>query len=105
MTNKQRLSATVEGEFLAAGRAAVTEGRAESLSAWVNDALRRQGDHDRRMRALDGFLDSYEAEHGEISDQEMEASNRRARSRAVVVRAPPAKKPGGTSKRRKQGVA
>jgi len=37
----------------------------------VNDALRRQADHDRRMRALDDFLDAYEAEHGEITEDEV----------------------------------
>lgn len=86
MTIRARLSATVEAELLAAGRAAVAEGRAESLSAWVSDALRLQVDHDRRMRALDDFLDAYEAEHGEITAEEVEAASRWARGRAVVVR-------------------
>ena len=61
MTQRERLSATVEAELLAAGRAAVAEGRAESVSAWVNDALRLKADHDRRLRALDDFLAAYEA--------------------------------------------
>ena len=89
--SKARLSATVESELLAAGREAVSEGRAGSLSAWVNDALRRQSEHDRRMRALGAFVAAYEAEHGDISDEETEAAARHARGRAVVVRgAPPA---------------
>ena len=53
---RERLSATVESELLEAGRQAVAEGRAESVSAWVNDALRLKADHDRRMRALDEFI-------------------------------------------------
>jgi len=88
MTPRERLSATVEADLLVAGRAAVAEGLAESLSAWVNGALRRQADHDRRMKALDEFLDAYEAEHGEITEREMQAATHRARARAVVVRAP-----------------
>lgn len=88
MTARERLSATVEADLLTAGRAAVAEGRAESLSAWVNGALRRQAEHDRRMQALDAFLDGYEAEHGEITEQEMQAATHRARARAVVVRGP-----------------
>jgi hypothetical protein len=88
MSVRERLSATVEAELLEAGRAAVADGRAESLSAWVNAALRRQADHDRRMKALDSFLDSYEAEHGAITEDEMQAATRRARTRAVVVRGP-----------------
>ncbi len=86
MTNRDRLSATVEADLLAAGQAAVAEGRAESLSAWVNDALRRQVEHERRMSALDEFIAAYEAEHGVISDDEIRESTRRTRSRAVVVR-------------------
>lgn len=103
MTNRERLSATVEAEVLAAGRAAVAEGRAESLSAWVNEALQRQAAHDRRMAALDEFLAEYEAEHGEITDEEIRAAQRRSRSRAVVVRRAPAEKRGGS--RRKKGAA
>lgn len=72
--------------MLAAGQAAVARGQAESLSAWVNTALRRQADHDRRMQALDVFLAAYEAEHGEISDAEIVAAGRRAREKAIVVR-------------------
>jgi Arc/MetJ-type ribon-helix-helix transcriptional regulator len=98
---KLRLSATVEDDVLAAGRAAVADGRAESLSAWVNDALRRQAEHDRRMKALDEFLATYEAEHGEITDEEMREAARRARSRAVVVRAAPGMKKGAGGSRRR----
>lgn len=83
---RDRLSATVAAELLEAGRAAVAEGRAPNLSAWVNDALVRQVDHDRRMRALDAFIHRYEAEHGTITEEEMRDAARRARSRAVVVR-------------------
>jgi hypothetical protein len=104
MTLRERLSATVEAEWLAAGRAAVAEGRAESLSAWVNDALRRQAAHDRRMHALDDFLAAYEAEQGEITEEEIREAERRSRSRAVVVRTPPAKK-GAGARRRRQGAA
>ena len=42
-------------------------GRAESVSAWVNEALRMKADHDRRLQALDEFVAAYEAEHGEIT--------------------------------------
>ncbi len=86
MTHRERLSATVEAELLAAGRAAVAEGRAESVSAWVNDALRLKADHDRRIRALDDFLAAYEAEHGTITEDEIRQATRRARAGAVVVR-------------------
>jgi Arc/MetJ-type ribon-helix-helix transcriptional regulator len=86
MSTKQRLSASVDTELLAAAQQAVTEGRAQSISAWVNDALRLKTNHDRRLQAIDDFLAAYEAEHGEITEDEMRDAARRARERAIVVR-------------------
>jgi Arc/MetJ-type ribon-helix-helix transcriptional regulator len=86
MSTKQRLSATVDAELLAAAQQAVTDGRTESISAWVNDALRLKADHDLRLQALDDFLAAYEAEHGQITEDEMRDAARRARERAIVVR-------------------
>lgn len=87
--DKGRLSASVDAELLAAAQAAVAEGRADSVSAWVNDALRLKAVHDRRLAALDAFVAEFEAEHGEITPEEMDAAARRARARAVVVRSGP----------------
>jgi hypothetical protein len=89
MTERARLSATIAPELLAAGKAAVKAGRAGSLSAWVNTALARHVDHERRMEALDALLAGYEAEHGVITDTEIEAATRRSRERATVVRGAP----------------
>lgn len=77
---------SVDADLAEAGRAAVAEGRAPSVSSWVSDALRRQADHDGRLRALDELIAGYEAEHGEITSQEIAAVQRRARSKAVVTR-------------------
>ena len=78
MTAKTRLSATVDTDVLAAVQAAVAAGEAESVSAYVNDALRLKAEHDRRLRGIDDFTAAYEAEHGEITDEQMEAAYRRA---------------------------
>jgi Arc/MetJ-type ribon-helix-helix transcriptional regulator len=86
MTVKERLSASVDADLVAVAQEAVAQGRAESVSAWVNEALRLKVAHDRRLRALDEFVAAFEAEHGEITDAEMRAAARRARGRAVVVR-------------------
>lgn len=86
MKNRERISASVEADLLEAGRIAVSEGSAENLSAWVNAALRLKAEQDRRMRALDAFISSYEAEHGVITDDEMREAARRAHGRALVVR-------------------
>jgi Arc/MetJ-type ribon-helix-helix transcriptional regulator len=90
MSSKQRLSASVDAELVAVAQEAVAQGQAESMSAWVNDALRLKAGHDRRLRALDDFVAAHEAEHGEITEEEMREAARRARGRAVVVRGKPA---------------
>lgn len=71
MSTKQHVSASVDAELMAAAQRAVAEGRAESISAWVNEALRLKADHDRRLQALDDFLAAYEAQHGEITEDEI----------------------------------
>jgi Arc/MetJ-type ribon-helix-helix transcriptional regulator len=75
--------------MVAVAQEAVALGQAESISAWVNDALRLKAGHDRRLRALDDFVVAYEAEHGKITEDEMREAARRARGRAVVVRGKP----------------
>ncbi|HET9060757.1 MAG TPA: hypothetical protein VFN61_12615 [Acidimicrobiales bacterium] len=47
------------------------------------------------MQALDSFLSSYEAEHGAITDAEIDQAVHRARSRATVVRSAAAKRAKG----------
>jgi Arc/MetJ-type ribon-helix-helix transcriptional regulator len=86
MTAKTRLSATVDTDVLAGVQAAVVAGEAESVSAYVNDALRLKAEHDRRLRGTADFIAAYEAEHGEITEEQMEDAYRRAKARAVVVR-------------------
>jgi Arc/MetJ-type ribon-helix-helix transcriptional regulator len=88
MTDKARISVTVDPEVVAAGREAVSRGEAPSFSAWVNAALRQEADRVRRLAALDEAIAAYEAENGVITDEEMEAAERWARERAIVVRGP-----------------
>ena len=104
MTTKRRLSVSVDAELVAVAQEAVTGGHAESISAWVNDALRLKADHDRRLQALDDFLAAYEAEHGEITDDEMRDATRRARERAIVVRGDP-EQPSPRSAQQGRGAA
>ncbi len=51
------------------------------------------------MRALDDFINAYEAEHGTITEDEIHEATRRTRGRAVVVRTPPG------ARRAKRGAA
>ena len=104
MSSKQRLSASVDADLLAVAQEAVAQGQADSVSAWINDALRLKAAHDRRLQALDNFLTAFEAEHGEITDEEMREAARNARGRAVVVRSTPQSRRAGTARGR-QGAA
>jgi hypothetical protein len=64
----------------------VSAGAADSLSGWVNAALRRQVEHERRLRGVDEFSRVFEAEYDEITEAEMDAVAREMRARATVVR-------------------
>ena len=86
MSSKIRLSATIDEDALGAARQAVEAGRAESVSAWVNEAMVRLAEHERRLAALDEFLAAYEDEKGAITEDEMSAAKRRVAARATVVR-------------------
>lgn len=95
MREKTRLSATVDAELITVAQQAVRKGAADSVSAWVNDALRQKAAQERRLAALDVFLADWEAEHGEITDADIVAAQRRARERAIVVRPPVARRTRG----------
>ena len=103
MSVKERLSASVDADLVVMAQEAVSQGRAESVSAWVNDALRLKAAHDRRLLALQEFVAGFEAEHGEIPEAEMREAARRARGRAVVVRGEPG--PVQTGEPGKRGAA
>lgn len=86
MKAKQRLSASVDADLLRAAESAAKRGRVPTVSAWVNDALRLKLEHDQRLQALAAFIDAFEAEHGTITEDEMEQAVRRARHKALSVR-------------------
>lgn len=90
MTAKRRLSASVDAELLHAAEVAVSGGDADSVSAWVNDALRLKLAHDARLAALASFIGAYEAEHGEITGEDIRLAGRRASAAAIPVRGPTA---------------
>ena len=97
MIGKQRLSATVDADLLAAAEQAAGSS-SKTISAWVNDALRLKLEHDRRLQALAQYIAEVEAEHGVISEADMARAVRTASGRAIVVRG--RRRPSGTNKRR-----
>jgi hypothetical protein len=102
MKPKGRLSASVDSDLLKAAEAAAKRGDAPTVSAWVNDALRLKVAHDQRLRALADFIDRYEAEHGVITQEEIEHAVRTAAHRAIPARA---LAPQGSQRRRRRGAA
>ena len=85
-TRKERLTVTVDPDLIEAGNQAVAAGLAESLSGWVNAALVERAIRDRRLRSLSDAITAYEADHGQITADEMATQARRDREEAVVVR-------------------
>jgi hypothetical protein len=83
---KERLTVTVDPEFVEAGNRAVATGSADSLSSWVNEALGERALKDRRLAALAVAVSDYEAEFGHITDEELALQLRLDRESAVVVR-------------------
>ena len=87
MTNrKERLTVTVDPDLIEAGNQAVAAGLAESLSGWVNAALVEQATRDRRLQSLSDAISAFEADHGQITADEMATQARRDREEAVVIR-------------------
>lgn len=86
MSERERLSATVEREVMEAARLAVSEGRASSVSSWVNAAMHREAAHDQRLRSLAAFVEEFEAQHGELTAIEVREAVHRARGQATAVR-------------------
>lgn len=86
MTNKERLTVTIDAELLQAGREAVEAGLAESLSAWVNRALMERVERERQLAALAAAISAYESENGVITDEEIARQRRADREAAIVLR-------------------
>ena len=83
---KERLTVTVDPHLVEAGNQAVSAGRVESLSAWVNQALVEHAAKDRRLAALADAIASYEAAFGVMTPEEIAAQARADRASARVVR-------------------
>ncbi len=84
---KQRLTVTLDARLVDAVKAAVKGGRIESVSALVAASLEQMLAEEERLRALAAYVADYEAEFGEITDEEMADQRRRDRDAAAAVRA------------------
>lgn len=86
MSEKRRLSASVDADLLTAAEAAAKRDAAPSLSAWINEAIRLKLENDVKLRALAAFIRDYEREFGPITDADRAEAQREARRRAISVR-------------------
>ena len=84
---KQRVTVTVDKADLEEANAAVSEGRARSVSEWVSDAMAQRRIRDRRLAVLGELISEYEAEHGVISDEEIAQQAQQDRDQAATQRA------------------
>ena len=97
---KERLTVTVDRALIQAGYRAVADGRADSLSGWVNLALVEQAAKERRLDSMAEAVAAYEAEFGAISPMELAAQERADQRSAIVVRGR-----SQASRRRRRGAA
>jgi hypothetical protein len=85
-SRKRRLSASVDADLLATAESAAKRGDVANVSVWVNEAMRLKAQHDRGLAELAAVIADFEAEHGEITEEEMEKAERMVRARAISVR-------------------
>ena len=84
---KQRVTVTVDKAVLEEANAAVSEGRARSVSEWVSEAMAQRRNRDRRLAMLSELISEYEAEHGFITDEEIAQQAQMDRDAAAALRA------------------
>lgn len=84
---KRRVTVTIDEDLSNEASAAVASGRAESLSAWVNGAMAERAARERHLAVLAELVASYEAEHGEITVDELAEQAQADRDDAAAVRA------------------
>ena len=85
--HKQRVTVSVDEALLHEANTAVSEGRSRSVSEWISEAMAQRRDRDQRLAVLSRLVSEYEAEHGAITDDEIEEQAQRDRDAAASLRA------------------
>lgn len=84
---KRRITLTIDADLLDEASAAVSDGDASSVSAWVNQAMADKSEHRLRLKALGEAIADYEAEFGKITPEEVAEQRRLDEIAAEQVRA------------------
>ena len=83
---KRRVTVSIDESLVDEASHAVDEGRAESVSAWISEAMAARASRDRRLSLLAALVSDYEAEHGEITDDELAEQSQADRDAAAATR-------------------
>ena len=78
---------TIDADLLDAASAAVSDGDASSVSAWVNQAMADKSETRRLLKAMDEAIADYESEYGPITEKQMEEALRSTAQRTIRIRA------------------
>lgn len=84
---KRRITLTIDADLLENARAAVNDGEASSVSAWVNQAMADKSEHRRLLKAMDEAIADYESEYGPITEEQIEETLRSTSQRTIRIRA------------------
>jgi hypothetical protein len=85
--SKRRVTVTVEGDLLDEAVTAVEQGRAESVSGWIAEAMADRRARDRRLAHLAALIAEHEEDHGVITADELAEQAQADRDAAAAVRA------------------
>lgn len=83
----RRVTVTVEESLLQFASGAVELGDADSVSAWISQAMADRYTKEQRLLALTALIADYESEHGVITADEMDVQRQQDRDAAAAVRA------------------
>lgn len=83
---KRRVTVTVDEALLREASRMVEQGQAESLSAWISEAMAVRAARDQRLASLAELVFEYEREYGEITDDELADQAQADRDAAAAVR-------------------
>ena len=84
--SKLRITITVDAALHEEASIAVAAGKADSISAWVGEAIEDRLARDRRLATLASLVADHEAEHGVITDEELAAQDELDRDAAARTR-------------------
>lgn len=78
---------TVDESLLEFAAVAVEQGDADSVSAWISEAMADRHTKEERLAALSSLIAEYEADQGVITADEMAIQRQLDRDAAAMVRA------------------